>query len=262
MRFFKYQGIGNDFVLFDWRSDPRETTPELARRACDRRLGIGADGILALLPPRAGGDLRMSYRNADGSVAEMCGNGIRCVVLHAFGLERGKREWAVETDAGPRRCVVVGDGVVEAQMGPAEIATVDEAMTVDGVRLQITRVRTGNPHAVTFDPVAPEARAKLGPAIETHPSFPDRTNVEFVELRSPSHLVVTVWERGVGFTKACGTGACAAAAAACKTGRAAFGTPIQVSLPGGDLDVNVPPDLSNLSMRGPAVRVFDGEAAL
>jgi diaminopimelate epimerase len=258
MRFFKYQGIGNDFVLFDWRAEPRETTAELARRACDRRLGIGADGILALLPPRGDGDLRMSYRNADGSVAEMCGNGIRCVVLHAWSGAPSKREWAVETDAGLRRCTVFPPDGVEADMGRAEIGTTDE---MPG-RVAIVRVRTGNPHAVTFDPVPPEDRERIGRAIETHPSFPDRTNVEFVEMDGPSRLVVTVWERGVGFTKACGTGACAAAAAACASSRAAFDSPLTVTLPGGDLVVSVPKDLARVKMRGPAVKVFEGDAAL
>ena len=263
MRFFKYQGLGNDFVLLDRREDPEEATADLARRVCDRRLGVGADGLVVLLPPRRGGDVRMSFRNADGSTAEMCGNGIRCLALHAWDADREKRQWVVETDSGLRRCVVFGsrgfEGV-DAEMGPAAIdGGLDEEMDLEGARLRITRVKTGNPHAVTFDPVAPDARATLGPAIETHPLFPDRTNVEFVETRGPRHLVVTVWERGVGFTRACGTGACAVAAAACHTGRAPFDTPIRVTLPGGDLEITVPRDLTNLRMRGPAERVFEGE---
>ncbi len=258
MMFWKYQGIGNDFVLLDRRADPIPPTPDLARSLCDRRVGVGADGLVVLLPPSAGGDVRMAFRNADGSTAEMCGNGIRCLAIHLHDGAPTRREFLVETDSGTRRCTIHGREV-EAEMGAAVIeGDPDEAVDVVGRSIRLTRVRTGNPHAVTFDPIAASDRAALGAAVETHPLFPDRTNVEFTEVRSPSHLVVTVWERGVGFTRACGTGACAAAAAACRTGRAKFDSPIVVTLPGGDLTITVRADLSSMRMRGPAVKVFEG----
>ncbi len=273
MRFWKYQGMGNDFVLLEDMDLKAPFDADFAQRACDRHFGIGADGLLYLRPSDVA-DATMMILNSDGSEAEMCGNGIRCVAKHLYErgiVPRGKME--IETLGGIKRidCDVV-DGKVTAvtvDMGPPEMDCDKVPMrcqgerhaqhiNVKGRRLAGVPVSMGNPHFVIFENVPAEDRLVMGPAIEGHEAFPNRVNVEFVRIRD-GRLEVEVYERGVGWTKACGTGACAVGAAACVTGRMSFGTPMTVSLPGGDLHICVDVDRSRVMMAGSAELVFIGE---
>jgi len=276
VKFAKYHGCGNDFVVVDLRearSDDaaRVQDPEIVRALCDRQFGVGGDGVLAILPAD-GADARMRVLNADGSEAEMCGNGIRCVVkeLHDRG-GIARRELAIATGAGRLVCAIDDAGVTVAMgaprlargeipmTGPASERCIDQPL--DG--RPTTCVSMGNPHAIAFVTSRDEARRlaeTAGPGVEHHAWFPQRTNAEFAHVVSRSEIDLVVWERGVGITLACGTGACATAVAGAITGRTDHD--VRVHLPGGDLAIAVAPDLSNVRMRGPAVHVFDGELDL
>jgi diaminopimelate epimerase len=274
-RAFKYHGLGNDFIVLDRRASGEDIDARTATALCDRRRGIGADGVLVLLPAREA-EARMVVHNADGSTAEMCGNGLRCVVKHLVDRS-GRRPQSVDvaTGAGVLRCVVQygpeGAREVQVAMGPARLLAenlpshksgrpfLDELIPGhDGLRG--SAVSLGNPHLVLTD-VPLEDAARLGPVLERHPDFPDRTNVEFVAREGPG-LRVVVWERGAGLTQACGTGACAAVAASVKRGVLPPGEWVPVALPGGRLDVRVSPDLSSCELRGPATFVFEAFVAL
>lgn len=274
VRFAKYEGLGNDFVLVD-AGEVAPLEPAWVRAVCDRHRGVGADGVLGVArldgPPAV---LSMEVVNADGSTSEMCGNGLRCVVRWAAsrGWLGAERRVVVRTGAGDLACELFDDGAVEVDMGPVELRRaripmrgegdpLEVPLEVAGRELRLSACALGNPHAVTFDALSADERAVLGPALETHPSFPARVNVGFASMRDARSVELVVWERGVGFTQACGTGACAAAVAAVRTGRAAAGAPIEVALPGGVLLVTVAPDLSSVRMRGPARHVFSGELA-
>jgi len=265
LSFVKYEGLGNDFVLIE-ASDEREVPPEQAARLCDRRLGVGADGVLLLLPSRtADCAVRMRVLNADGSVPEMCGNGARCVALHWARSRRTPGATVpIDTDAGRRDCQVDdanGRGLVTVDMGVVRVLG-DRTLDVGGRAVQLTAADAGNPHAVLFGDYARAEVEQLGPRIATHPDFPRGTNVEFVRPAAPAAgLECVVWERGVGLTLACGTGACAAAAAACARGLAAHGAPIAVRLPGGLLEITVDA-AGRTTMRGPARPVFSGQVAV
>ena len=289
LRFTKYHGLGNDFLIVDLRGgdgSPSVQDPDAVRALCDRRFGVGGDGVLAVLPPvTAGADARMRVLNADGGEAEMCGNGIRCVVVHLWERDPALRRdtLMIDTGAGPLRCAVTAvAGAVESvtvdmgrprltrddipMTGPAGERCVAVPLPVGRRELAITGVSMGNPHAVAFvDEQGPELRAlaeRIGPAVETHAWFPRRTNAEFAHVHGPTEIELVVWERGVGITLACGTGACATAVAACLNGRAQPGTEITVRLLGGKLAIQVAPDYSNVLMRGPATRVYEGELEL
>lgn len=283
--FSKYHGLGNDFLIVDRRSGGPPMDRATAVRLCDRHRGVGADGVLSVLPPTApGAELRMHIHNADGSEPETCGNGIRCF---AFWAARQLPEvaargvLAVETGAGVARAelVAVDDAVgeVRVSMGrprleAGEIAlaaplpragrVVDAPLEALGRRLSLTAVSMGNPHAVLFDGPGADEAAEVGPALEHHPAFPEGVNVGFARVRGPGALDLTVWERGCGITEACGSGACAAAVAGVVTGRLEAGREVEVRLPGGVLRVEVAPDLSDVLMTGPAEWVYDGELDL
>lgn len=262
LRFAKYHGLGNDFVLVEGPL----STPERARRICDRRRGIGADGLVTILPPRTpGAAATMHITNSDGSVAEMCGNAIRCVAKHLAerrGLDGTIR---IDTDAGTKTCTLHrapgGDvAAVSVEMGAGRVEGEAE-FTVGSERLRATRVSMGNPHAVLFEREAPsvERAARVGPAIER--AVQGGVNVGFARP-GPEGIDLVVWERGAGLTDACGTGACAAAVASLRRGAVKAGAPVPVRLPGGVLEITVSADLSRVTMKGPAERVFEGEAEL
>lgn len=276
LAFTKMQGLGNDFVIVDRRAAASPLPEADAIRLCDRHLGIGADGVLSILPSDRA-PLRMHVTNADGSHAEMCGNGLRCVARWAVaqGLlpEQGGR---IETGAGVLETTVLADGRVRVDMGRPELAParvpvlaggdrfVDQVVEADGASLRITAVSMGNPHAVWFVEDASELRGlarRLGPMVESHALFPNRTNVEFARLTGSREVELVVWERGAGLTSACGTGACATVVAAVVTGRLPAGEEAVVTLPGGPLTIVVEPDLARVWMTGPAVEVFRGELA-
>ena len=281
LAFSKYQGLGNDFLLLDGRDgspidDAFGLNPSSVRQLCDRRFGVGADGVILALPPEAEGELRMRIFNADGSEAEMCGNGIRCLarfLADSDGDASGRR-WQVETLAGRIVPELLHDGTVQVDMGlpflePGDVPTTlglgpaglpQGELEADGVRFAVAAVGMGNPHLVipvaSLDAVDLE---RFGPSLEADAAFPARTNVHFVEVLAPDHLVMRVWERGAGPTLACGTGACAVLVACHRLGLC--GPEARVDLPGGPLWIHWDALSSHVFMDGPAEPVFDGVLA-
>jgi diaminopimelate epimerase len=260
LRFTKYHGLGNDFVLVEGPL----MDPARARAVCDRRRGVGADGVVTILPPRTpGAAAGMHIYNPDGSVAEMCGNAIRCLARHLAETRGLAGEIRVDTGAGTKACTLHRgpSGEIEAvsvEMGPARVEG-EQEFRVGAERLTAVRVSMGNPHAVLFDEPTPARAAELGPPIER--AVPGGVNVGLARP-GPGAIDLVVWERGAGLTDACGTGACAATVAAVRRGDVPAGAPVQVRLPGGALEVTVARDLARVTMRGPAARVFAGEADL
>ncbi|MDO8589212.1 MAG: diaminopimelate epimerase [Armatimonadota bacterium] len=276
MRFTKMHGLGNDFIMIDCLTENPDLT-EIERGApaiCDRRFGIGADGIIFVMPSRAA-DFRMRVINSDGSEAEMCGNGIRCVAKYIYDRGLGNMpEMTVETLAGTKVLqlearngkvdrVRVDMGAPELRRNAIPMTGADSPVVKDQVLragerdLAVTCLSMGNPHCVTFvDDVASYPVAEVGPKIERHEVFPRRTNVEFAQTLGPAEIRMRVWERGVGETLACGTGACATAVASALNGRTS--RKVLVHLSGGDLDIQWADD-NRVWMTGPATTVFEGE---
>ncbi|MDW5562270.1 MAG: diaminopimelate epimerase [Methanomassiliicoccus sp.] len=273
MIFWKYHGLGNDFILFEDRDRKAPASPDAVMALCDRRTGIGGDGILYVRPDKEA-DAYMKIMNSDGSEAEMCGNGIRCVAKHLYDFSfsprrrmrintlAGMKEVDVAASANEATEVSVGMGAPrldcrDIPMG-CEGRFVDRDIEIDGLSIRGTAVSMGNPHFIIFQPFSDDEVRELGPKVHSHHLFPRKTNVEFVQPRN-GYLDVTVFERGAGWTQACGTGACATAVAAGLKGIAPLGSDVKVRLPGGDLTINVMKDLSMVRMTGPATRVFQGE---
>ena len=276
LQFSKYQGLGNDFLMVDARTagtgDWLGLTPERIQRLCDRRFGIGADGVILALPPRADGEVRMRIFNADGSEPEMCGNGIRCLarfLADSDGDQPG-RSWQIETLAGRIVPELQPQGTIRVDMGapflqPDQVPTTltlgpdgipQGELEAAGERFNVGAAGMGNPHVVI--PVADLAEVDLerfGAALEVHPAFPARTNVHFVQVLSPDHLRMRVWERGAGPTLACGTGACATLVVCCRLGLADRSA--RLDLPGGPLWIDWDAASDHLFMTGPAEAVFD-----
>jgi diaminopimelate epimerase len=267
LRFSKYEGLGNDFIIVDGEAQVDEA---LAKRLCDRHRGVGADGVLIVNASTPS----MEVINADGSVPEMCGNGLRCVVWHLVrdGHLSRDEEHQVQTHAGPHKAKIHGDGDVEIWMRPPTLEPkaipvaapeprIDAPIEVVGMTLRFTAVGMGNPHAVIFDELTEEQRREIGPQVQAHQWFPKGVNVGFAKVTDDG-LILHVLERGAGWTQACGTGACAAAVAAVETGQATRGEPLRVQLPGGALTIVVGEPGEPVRMRGPARHVFDGELDL
>jgi diaminopimelate epimerase len=256
MRFEKWQALGNDYLIVERAAWPLALTPARARVLCDRNFGVGGDGVLELTDE--GGTPRMTVWNPDGSQAENCGNGIRMVARHLQAEGRMPADGRILTGGGPVTVRPAGGDRVEVRMGRARFPAgeVRELLRVGGDDVQVAEVSMGNPHAIVEHPAPADVVRSLGPAIETAARFPERTNVEFVRAEGPSEITMRVWERGVGETLACGTGACAAAVAAVRLG--GLRSPVTVHLAGGDLEIAVDDDLE-VTMTGPAVEVFRGE---
>ncbi len=260
MDFIKMHGLGNDFVVLDLLTGDVPGDPAaLARETCDRHFGIGADGLVLILPSNVA-DARMRIFNPDGSEPEMCGNAVRCVAKYLYELGRAHGETvSVETGAGIKdmRVFAEKDKVVRVSvdMGvPVEGGQVE--FTIEGKPAAFLRVSMGNPHAVTYS-VFPEKEIfdQVGPRIEKSPAFPEGTNVEFCAVVNRGHIRLLVWERGAGPTLACGTGAGASVFAGVRAGlidRHAI-----VTLPGGDLEYEITDD-GHAVMTGPAVEAFRG----
>jgi diaminopimelate epimerase len=274
MQFTKMQGAGNDYVYINCFEQQPENPAELACQVSDRHFGIGSDGLILILPSEKA-DLRMRMFNADGSEAEMCGNGIRCVAKFAYdhGLV-DRREIRVETGAGiltlqlfpgvdgkiAKVRVNMGHPALKRgeipMTGPADETAENLQIEVEGKIFQATCVSMGNPHCVIFvDDVSDFPLAHYGPLIEHHPWFPNRINVEFVQVVSPGEVIQRTWERGAGETLACGTGASAVTVAGVLTGRTE--RKILNHLRGGDLELEWPED-GPVYKTGPAVEVFTG----
>ena len=271
LRFTKMQGLGNDFIVFDAVRQPVDLDAAAIRRLADRRFGVGCDQILLVEPPRLPGtDFHYRIFNADGSEVEQCGNGARCFAR--FVRDQGlsdQDEIPVGTAAGPIRLYLEADGQVRVDMGvprltPAQIPflagseSVTYALEVDGETLTIGAVSMGNPHAVLLvEDVESAPVARLGPLIEQHPRFPQRVNAGFMQILTPAQIRLRVYERGVGETLACGTGACAAVVSGRLRGL--LDSRVRVSLPGGELTIEWRGSSQTLWMTGPATTVFQGE---
>jgi len=269
MRFTKMHGTGNDYVYVDLFDETVSDAEALAREMSDRHTGIGADGLILLAPAETGdADVRMIMYNADGSRAEMCGNGIRCLAMLARAHGRTEKDsMRVETDSGIKEVelrkegarVDMGDPEFDPRKIPVELPgprIVDAPIEVEGQAFAMTCVSMGNPHAVVFvEDVATVEITWIGPAFERHPLFPQRVNVSFAEVVDPGHVKQRTWERGSGETRACGTGACAVCVAGVLTGRTA--TRLRSRLPGGELFLEWD-DEGRVYMTGPTVEVFKG----
>jgi diaminopimelate epimerase len=275
--FIKMHGLGNDFIVFDGvnvsqgklRDQIHKLTPAFARKICDRRYGIGADQILWIRPAKSKKAVaRMEVINADGSIAEMCGNGIRAVALY-LATENGKKKrsgkksqpsevYPIETLAGVLSVEVKGKEA-RVDMGKPKLGAKAEKLSVEGSTVEFWEVSMGNPHAVIFlESLEGYPVEEQGPLVEKHARFPKRTNVEYVQVDTRSKLTVRVWERGAGMTLACGTGACASAVASISAGKAK--SPVSVELPGGELLIEWSGDpRHSVFMTGPAEEVFRGE---
>lgn len=272
LEFQKYHGLGNDFILLDNRHSREPLlTPQQAQQICDRNFGVGADGVIFLLPGHDGSDYTMRIFNSDGSEPEMCGNGIRCLAQFAAQLE-GERQvtYRIHTLAGVITPERLADGRVKVNMGEPRLLAgqipttlkaesekvVDMPLTVGDRTWAVTTVSMGNPHCIIFvDDVAAIPLEQLGPQFEHHPQFPQRINTEFIEVTQGNYVKMRVWERGAGATLACGTGACASVVAGVLTGRCDRSTTVE--LPGGNLEIDWSTQ-GSVYMTGPATFVFSG----
>ena len=268
MRFAKYHGLGNDYIVLEALEAGDELRPEVVRRICDRHYGLGADGIL-LGPIGPGRPFRLRIYNPDGSEAEKSGNGLRIFARYLLDTGRaGPGALDMVTSAGPVRAEVLTGGDVRVEMGtvsfqsgcipvtgpPREV--IDEEMTVLGQRLRTCAATIGNPHCVVLDvPVTAESARRLGPAIETDPRFPHRTNVQFLEVVDRRTLRIEIWERGAGYTLASGSSSVAAAAVAVRLGLCE--RQVTVRMPGGQLQVTIGPDFA-ATLLGPVTKIADG----
>lgn len=272
--FLKMQGLGNDFAVFDARQQPLALGRDAARAIANRRFGVGCDQVIVIEPAKNGADAFMRIFNSDGGQVESCGNATRCVARLLMD-EKGRQDVRIETDGGPLACVARGDHV-SVDMGvprfgwrdipiARETDTLSFAIDVPGSDYfpltLASAVNVGNPHAVLFVDDAENAPiAEIGPEVENHPLFPERTNVEFVSLTSLNTLRMRVWERGVGTTLACGTGACATMAAAQRRGL--VGNKADVVLDGGTLTLEWEGEGKPIFMTGPWALSYKGEIDL
>lgn len=275
MKFTKMQGLGNDYVYVNCLKEKIADPPEMARKISDRHFGVGSDGLI-MINPSDKADFEMEMYNADGSRAEMCGNGIRCVAkyVYDYGLT-DKTHISVETLAGIKYLdltvengkvslvkVDMGRPVLEPDKIPVQAEgsrVVNEALMVDGKEYRMTCVSMGNPHAVIFvdQDVRELPLEQIGPSFENHERFPQRINTEFVRVLDRRTAEMRVWERGSGETLACGTGTCAVAVACVLNGLTE--DEITVHLLGGDLYIRWDRENDTVYMTGPAETVFDGE---
>jgi diaminopimelate epimerase len=270
LNFLKMEGAGNDFIVSHELPAPLALSAELAVRLCDRRRGIGADGLILLFPSKSA-DFQMRIFNSDGSEAEMCGNGIRCCAVYVKKMKlSGKRTLIFETGAGHITTEFVKNSAVRVNMGKPVLSApqvptmkvsgrvVMEDLHVERMLFKITAVSMGNPHAVIFDEHLTDELVQVwGRKIETHPFFPKKTNVEFVKVISEKEIRLRVWERGCGETPACGTGACASVVAGIINKM--LGNIVTVHVAGGDLFVEWDgKETGPVYLTGPANVTFSG----
>ncbi|GHT84741.1 diaminopimelate epimerase [Bacteroidia bacterium] len=274
MKFTKMHGAGNDYVYVDCFREKVENPQELAIKVSDRHKGIGSDGLILIMPSDVA-DFRMRMFNADGSEAQMCGNGTRCVgkFVYDAGYTQ-KQEITLETKAGVKTLqlfpvngkvekvrVDMGEPVLTAKNIPVlwnEEQLINQVVDFEPEKYALTAVSMGNPHAIIFtEGIDRLELERIGKKIENHPMFPEKVNVEFVEILSPTYAKMRVWERGSGETMACGTGACAVEAAAVLNGK--LERKATISLLGGNLELEWNTENNHVYMTGEAVTVFEGE---
>jgi diaminopimelate epimerase len=276
LKFTKYHGLGNDFILVDnLASSEPLISPDKAVKLCDRHFGIGADGVIFVLSGKNGSDYSMRIFNSDGSEPEMCGNGIRCFaqfITELEGMERVGKTYSIDTLAGLICPTIKGNGMVKVDMGEPQLLAQDIPMTLTGkdkrVINQLLRVNDtdyfvsgvsmGNPHCLVFvDDIDSINLSQIGPLFEHHSCFPQRTNTEFIQVIYPNYVKMKVWERGAGITLACGTGACATVVAGVLNNKCDRITTVE--LPGGCLEIEWSEKDNHVYMTGPATKVFSGE---
>jgi diaminopimelate epimerase len=271
LKFHKYQALGNDYLVLELAKSDMPSTA-IVRALCDRHYGVGSDGILVAGAPTAAG-FSLRIFNPDGSEAEKSGNGLRIFARYLWDTGKvAAATFEVATKGGVVRCQVLDDGRrIEVAMGVASFSSakipvagllrdvIDERIEVDRRHLRFTGVSMGNPHCVILlDEISPDIARRLGPLLEQHPSFPNRTNVQFVRVFSRNRIQIEIWERGAGYTLASGSSSCAAAAAAVRLGLC--DREITVAMPGGELAVIVTEDYS-IRMVGPAAKIAEGSIA-
>lgn len=277
--FSKMHGLGNDYIVIDESKKniiPEDKKPEIVEEICRRGFSIGADGVIFVTPPKEDGDIRFRIFNSDGSEAEMCGNGIRCFAKYVYENEivhseemlvetlGGLKEVDLDVEAGEVKSSSVDMGsatfkTTEIPMISDEDEFIDSVLDVEGEPIRMTVVNVGNPHAVIFtENVENIELNKLGPQIENHQAFPEKINVHFVNIINRNEIEMLTWERGAGFTLACGTGATACVIAGYKLGK--LDEEVEVHLPGGELLIIIyeMDEETTLFMEGEAVLVFDG----
>jgi diaminopimelate epimerase len=277
MKFTKMHGAGNDYVYVDCFREKVDNPEQVAIQVSDRHKGIGSDGLVLIMPSE-NSDFRMRMFNLDGSEAQMCGNASRCVGKYVY--DNGytdKKTITLETKAGVKTLelfpvngkvekvkVDMGEPILVAKDVPVkwnEEKLINQVVDFNPEKLAITAVSMGNPHAVIFVPSVAELELeRIGKKIENHPMFPEKTNVEFMEILTPNHAKMRVWERGSGETQACGTGACASLVASVLNKK--LDRKATISLLGGDLELEWDETTNHVLMTGPATKVFDGEIDL
>lgn len=263
--FEKMQGLGNDFVIVNAShlkfNKDLAYEQKLAKRICDRNRGVGADGFIIIEQPINSNKAVRSWRfyNSDGSISEACGNGIRCAAKYIYehGLSHEETKFSIETLIGDIEVEIKADDLIKVNMGAPRSIEKNQELNVNNFKFQYTSVSMGNPHAVGFFENINSVKIN-GSAIETHPNFPNKTNVEFAKILSNNAIELIVWERGCGFTQACGTGACATVVAAISEGLLKQDVDIQVKLPGGDLIIRWDSIVDTILMTGPAQMSFLG----
>ncbi|MGL6097225.1 MAG: diaminopimelate epimerase [Fimbriiglobus sp.] len=275
MRFTKMHGLGNDYVYVNGFAERVPADPvAMAVKISDRHFGVGGDGLILIVPSEIA-DARMRMFNADGSEAEMCGNGLRCVAKYVYdhsiarkprlALETGRGVLSVDLEVAgdkvSRVRVNMGEPILQSAIIPTTLPgdpPVDAILEVAGTEYRVTCVSMGNPHVTIYcDDVANVPLETVGPVLETAAAFPRRVNVHFVQVHSPSEVTMRTWERGSGITLACGTGACAVCVAGVLTGRTS--RKLLAHLPGGDLELEWSEADNCVYMTGPATEVFNGE---
>ncbi len=279
LKFSKYHGLGNDFILIDNRHQSQPlVTPHEAVKMCDRHFGIGGDGVIFVLAGEGDTDYTMRIFNSDGSEPEMCGNGIRCFTQFITELE-GKEEigktYRIHTLAGLICPTIMGNGQVKVDMGKPQLEAqkipttlgksgekvVNQSLTVGDRTYNVSCVSMGNPHCLVFvDDLAQINLNDIGSQFETHPVFPQKTNTEFIQVINRNYLKMKVWERGAGITLACGTGACATVVAGVLNDRCDRISTVE--LPGGCLEIEWSEKDNHVYMTGSATKVFSGELAI
>jgi diaminopimelate epimerase len=272
MTFRKMNGLGNEFVILDARRDPVALSPAQVRAIADRQTGIGCDQLIVMEPAK-GSDVRMRIWNNDGDEVDSCGNASRCVADLLFG-ETGRDTVTIDTRGGLLICTKALDGRVTVDMGAPRFGWQDIPLSepfhdTRAIELQVgpidrpllhtpSVVNVGNPHCIFWvDDVDAHDLARFGPMLEFHPLFPERANISLCQVRDRNHLVLKVWERGAGLTRACGTAACAAAVAAAR--KNLTDRTVRVTLPGGDLDIVWRQSDDHILMTGPVAYEFTGE---
>ncbi len=275
IQFTKMNGLGNDFVILDYEEYKKTglEADKLAKKMCNRNFGIGADGLIIVNPDTNNADISWIFYNSDGSVAQMCGNGMRCFARYIYDNKIiNKKEFSVETKAGIIIPEIISDTEVRVNMGmpvlePAKIPCQTEfnlniPYEIDDKKFLLNTVSMGNPHCIIFvEKDSKEYALKYGSAIENDKMFPEKTNVEFVEIISKDEVIINVWERGCGITLACGTGACATTVAGILNGY--LNNKVKANLPGGALTIEwagSPSDTKhNVYMTGRADYSFKGK---